>query len=61
VGNGVLMLDTSTKNEDAYDGDESSNGGDLDNPLNIKHRFRDLAWSRSNFTFELPQKPFLGA
>jgi len=61
VDNSALMLDDSLESEDAYDGNESSDGGDPNNSDGVKHRFRNSTWSQSNFTFSLPPKTFVGA
>jgi len=61
VHNFSPMLNNLLGSEDAYEGGDSSDGGDLDNPHNVKHRYCNLIWSRSNFTFSLESKIFVGA
>lgn len=55
------MLNTSLGSEDAYEGDDSSEGGDPNNLHSVKHRFRNLTWSRSNFTYFPKPKVFVSA
>lgn len=61
MGEDHAMLNNSSSSEDAYEGDDSSEGEDPNDPHSVKHRFRDSTWSRNNFTYYPKLKVFQGS
>lgn len=55
------MLDYLENSKGAYEGDDSSDGVDLDNPDSVKHKFQSSTWLHLNSTFSPPPKVFVGA